>query len=135
MTDEYIAEAAQKAAEKAAEEAANPWLKRIGKWDQSLMKSLLSYNEDTSIIKVDTKDKGGLTILSSISVWIKNSISSLVMLISVWALLYVWIRLGMARWNPEEFKKAFTQLVYIIVGIFIISIAWAAVTLVAGLNL
>ena len=146
MTWEYVAAAAaevQKKAEEAAaakkakddEEAANPGLKRIGKWDKTLMESLLWYTSDTSIIELDSKDKWGFTILSSITVWLKDSISSLIMLVSIWAFLYVWIRLGMARWNPEEFKKALMQMIYIIVGIFIVTLAWAAVYLVAWLNI
>jgi len=125
----------QKLNDKVNNEAANPGLKRIAKWDESLMKSLLWYTEDNNILELDSKDKWGFSILSSFTVWLKNSISSLVMLISIGAFLYVWIRLGMARWNPEEFKKALVQLVYIIVGIFIITIAWAVVYLVAWLNI
>jgi hypothetical protein len=110
-------------------------LKRIAKWDESLMNSLLWYASDKSIIELDSKDKWGFTILSAIVVWFKDSLSSLIMLISVGAFLYVWIRLGIARWNPEEFKKALMQMVYIIWGIFIITLAWAAVYLVAWLNI
>jgi len=40
-----------------------------------------------------------------------------------------------ARGNPEEFKKALNTFIYAVVGIFIVSFAFAAVRLVAGLNL
>ena len=76
-----------------------------------------------------------LNVLQSIFIWIKDSLTSLVLLIAVWAFLFIWIRLGIARWNPEEFKKAVMQLVYAVIWIFVISLAWWIVVLVAWLNL
>lgn len=76
-----------------------------------------------------------LSMLDNIFIWIKDSLTWLIVLIAVWAFLFIWIRLAMARWNPEEFKKAINQLIYAIVWIFIVAFAWAAVTLVAWLNL
>jgi membrane-associated HD superfamily phosphohydrolase len=35
----------------------------------------------------------------------------------------------------NEFKKAWLQMVYAIVGIFVVGFAWAAVKLVSGLNI
>lgn len=101
------------------------WAKDVKKW-------LLNVSNDN--IVADNQDNG-LSVLSSITIWIKNSLSSLVMIIAVWVFLVLWARLAMARWNPEEFKKAVLQLVYAIVWIFIVAIAWAAVTLVAWINL
>jgi hypothetical protein len=40
-----------------------------------------------------------------------------------------------ARWNPEEFKKAITYLVYAIVWLILVSWAWLIVSLVSSLNL
>ncbi|MDP2090008.1 MAG: hypothetical protein Q8K30_00290 [Candidatus Gracilibacteria bacterium] len=80
-------------------------------------------------------DGDGLSMLDNIFIWIKDSLTGLIVLIAVGAFLFIGIRLAMARGNPEEFKKAINQLIYAIVGIFIVAFAWAAVTLVAGLNL
>ena len=101
-------------------------------WDTSIMESLIDSSKNTVI---NNNSNDGLTVLQSISVWIKNSLTGFVLMISVWAFLFVWIRLAVARWNPEEFKKAMSQFVYAIVWIFLVSIAWASVTLVAWLNL
>lgn len=73
--------------------------------------------------------------LDWISVWIVNSIDFLLPITAVWVLLFVGIRLALAQWNPEEFKKSWKQFIYAIVGIFIISFAWVAVKLVSGLNI
>jgi hypothetical protein len=59
----------------------------------------------------------------------------LLMLIALGVFLFIGIRLSVARWNPEEFKKAMMQFVYAVVWIFIVFVAWAAVKLVAGLNI
>jgi hypothetical protein len=66
---------------------------------------------------------------------VKNSISDLLMVISLGVFLYIGIRLGIARGNPEEFKKALMHFVYAVVGIFFVFVAWALVKLVAGLNI
>ena len=80
-------------------------------------------------------DDNWLYALDSIFVWIKDSLTWLIVLTAVWAFLFIWIRVAMARWNPEEFKKSIIQLVYVIVWIFVVSLAWAAVTLVSWLNI
>jgi hypothetical protein len=40
----------------------------------------------------------------------------------------------MARWNPEEFKKALMSFVYAVIGIFIVAVSRAVVKLVSSLN-
>lgn len=75
-----------------------------------------------------------LWVLQSIFIWIKTSLTGLLLIIAVWVFLFIWVRLGLARWNPEEFKKGIMQLVYAIVWIFIVAFAWAAVTLIAWLK-
>ncbi|MDD2870571.1 MAG: hypothetical protein PHS49_01150 [Candidatus Gracilibacteria bacterium] len=79
-------------------------------------------------------DDNGLSVLDSIFIWVKDSLTGLLFVAAVGVFLFIGIRVVMARGNPEEFKKSITQLIYAIVGIFLISLAWAAVTLVAGLN-
>ena len=101
-------------------------------WSDIIKEKLLWAPED-SILKIE--EENWLNVLQSIVIWVKDSLSGLLVLIAVGVFLFIWIRLGVARWNPEEFKKWIMQLVYAIVWIFIVSIAWAAVTLVAWLNL
>lgn len=73
--------------------------------------------------------------LDGIFTWISNSIESLLPIIAVGVFLFVGIRIALAKWNAEEFKKAWTQLAYAVIGIFVVWVAWAAVKLVAGLNI
>ncbi len=114
--------------------AANPWLKTLG--SSSTMDALLWITWKSSIINWDDNtEEGGFTTLTKLVIWFKDSLTWLVQLLAVWAFLFVWIRLGMARWNPEEFKKALQHMIYVIVWIFVISISWAAVVLVAWISI
>lgn len=81
-----------------------------------------------------TNFEQGFLFLDFVFVFIKESISSLLMLIALGVFLFIGIRLAVARGNPEEFKKALIHFVYAVVWIFIVSVAWAVVKLVAWLN-
>lgn len=116
---------------------ANPWLEAIqNKWNTDTMNALLWITDNKVLNWTDANSKDGwFTVLSKFTVWFKNTLTWLVQLIAVWALLFVWIRLAFARWNPEEFKKALVHMVYVIVWIFVIAVSWAAVVLVAWINI
>ena len=73
-------------------------------------------------------------ILDKILLYIKDKIFVFLMLITIWAFLYVWAKLIVARWNPEEFKKAILSFVYIVVWLFVVSAAWAIVKIVSWIN-
>ncbi len=73
--------------------------------------------------------------IDNISSWIVDSIDSLLPIAAVGVFLFVGIRIALAKWNPEEFKKAWMQFVYAVVWIFVISFSWAAVKLVTGFNI
>ena len=66
--------------------------------------------------------------------YVKESIFWLLALIAIWVFIFIWARLVMAKWNPEEFKKAIMQLIYAIVWLAIVAISWAAVKLISSLN-
>ena len=89
----------------------------------------------TSKIWVGSWDNAWEDQVYSIFAWIRDSMESLLPIVAVGVFLFVGIRIAMARWNPEEFKKAWMQMVYAVVGIFVVGFAWAAVKLVAGLNI
>jgi len=74
-------------------------------------------------------------MLAYISVWLKDSLTSFLVVIAIWVFLFIWIKLAMARWNSEEFHKAIKQLVYAVIWIFIVWFAWWAVVLISWLNL
>lgn len=90
------------------------------------------FGEKTVIDSVSTGN--WLSTLDNILKYFKNSIFDLLALLVIWAFVYIWAKLVVARWNPEEFKKALTYFIYIIVWIFLVSSAWAIVKLVSWLN-
>lgn len=102
-------------------------------WDKSTMNALLDITWENNIVESENTD--WFDMLTDLIKWFKNSLTWLMQLIAVWAFLFVWIRIAVARWNPEEFKKALKHMIYVIVWIFIVSIAWALVALVAWINL
>ena len=74
-------------------------------------------------------------ILDDLLAYVRDSIFGLLAMIAIWVFLYIGFKLVIARWNPEEFKKTLNMLIYAVIGIFIVSFAFAAVRLVAGLNI
>lgn len=103
-------------------------------WDSSIKDSLI-WISDSNVTWDYVEDDNWFFQLSLLLWWIKNWLTNIIILIAVWVFLFIGSRLAIARWNPEEFKKAMMQMVYAIVWIFIVSIAWALVALVAGINL
>ncbi len=101
-------------------------------WNPNIKNSLLEITDNNEIIESSNDD--WLMLVNDIFIWIKDSLTGLVMLISVWVFLYIWTKLVFARWKPEEFKKWMLHLVYAIIWIVVISLAWAVVTLVAWIN-
>lgn len=67
--------------------------------------------------------------------WARNLVLWLVMIITVWALVYTGIKLATSRWNPDEFKKTWMHLIYIIIWIFIIFASWWIVNLITKINI
>ncbi len=74
-------------------------------------------------------------LLNNLLKYIKNSLSYLLAVISIWVFLFIWWRLVVARWNPEEFKKALTHFIYAIVWIFVITASWLIVKLFTGIDI
>lgn len=102
-------------------------------WNKTIMESLFSITDKNSIVENDSKN--GLWVLANIFIWIKNTLTALISVVAVWVFLYIWAKLSLARWNPEEFSKAMSHLTYAIIWIAIASIAWAAVKLISWLNI
>ena len=98
----------------------------VSVWDSTIKNSLTDVS-DVNILEYSEDD--WLISLKWIFIAIKDSLQNLTMLLAIWAFLFIWIRLWMARWNPEEFKKWLMHLVYAIIWIFIITAAWAIVKL------
>ena len=104
-------------------------------WKEDIKKGLLE-QKNVILTGVDTlSDDWNLTIIDTIFKFVKDSISGLLSVFVIWVFLYMWMRLVLAQWNPEELKKTMIQFVYVIVWIFIISIAYAVVKLVSWLSI
>ena len=105
-------------------------------WETSIKDWLIWISEKNIITWTwSLENEDWITVLSWIVKWIKDTLMWLLVLVAVWAFLYIGIKLGVARWNPEEFKKAMMHLIYAVIWIFIISAAWAIVKLVAWINI
>jgi len=65
----------------------------------------------------------------------RDSIFALMAVVAIGMFLFIWGRLVVARWNPEEFKKAMMSFVYAAIGIFVVAFAWAIVKLVAWIDI
>lgn len=111
------------------------WVFWAGVQDQMLPQSEWDNGVVTSKIWNGTWNNSWEDQIDLILVWVRDSIDTLLPIIAVGVFLFTWIRIAMARWNAEEFKKAFMQMVYAVIGIFIVWFAWAAVKLIAGLNI
>lgn len=102
-------------------------------WDTTIREWLLK--QDWKILKnVDYVDKN-LSMLDVVLKYIKDSLNGLLMITVVWVFLYLWIKLVLARWNPEEFKKTMMHFVYVAIWIFTVSVAYAIVKMVSWINL
>ena len=74
-------------------------------------------------------------LLDAILEFIRDSLFSLLSLIAIGMFLFIWGRLLMARWNPEELSKALKSLVYAWVGLFVVAAAWAIVRFIAWIDI
>lgn len=67
--------------------------------------------------------------------YIKEVIVGLVPLIAIGTFLFIGARLFIAKWNPEEFKKALMHLVYVVIGLFFVVAAWAIISIISNVTL
>ncbi|USN58045.1 MAG: hypothetical protein H6767_06965 [Candidatus Peribacteria bacterium] len=74
-------------------------------------------------------------MLDQVFAYARDSIFGLLSLVAIAAFIYIGFRLISARGNPEEFKKVMLHLIYAGIGLFVISFAYAAVRLIAGINI
>lgn len=77
----------------------------------------------------------GEVYLDAVLLYVKDTIFMFMAVIAIGVFLFIWGKLVMARWNPEEFKKALQSFIYAAVGIFVVAFAWAIVKLVVGLDI
>lgn len=105
-------------------------------WEKTIQNWLIWISEKNIITWTwSLEDEDWITVASGIVKWLKDTLMWFLVLVAVWAFLYIGVKLAVARWNPEEFKKAMMHLVYAVIWVFIISAAWAIVKLVAWINI
>lgn len=101
----------------------------------SIKEWMLWTTEDWADNISDISRDDGLSMLSKIFRWAKDEIMAMVWILAVWVFIFIWIKIIMARWNPEEFKKSILHFVYAIIWVFFIFMAWWLVKLVSTLSL
>jgi len=79
--------------------------------------------------------QSGLSLIDYLLWFARDSIFAVMALLAIGMFLFIGGRLVVARWNPEEFKKALQSFIYAAVWIFLVAFAYAIVRLVAGLDI
>jgi len=102
-------------------------------WYAIVSKNAILPDNDT-LSEVISDTSGGGSIDAILAFW-KDTIFWILAVVATAAFVFIGAKLLMARWNPEEFKKAIMYLVYVIVWLVLITAAWLIVTLVSSLNL
>lgn len=75
------------------------------------------------------------SILWWLFAWFKTEIFSVIMVISIAVFIFIGIKFATSRWNPEEFKKAWLHMIYAVIWIFFVFMAWWLVKIVSSLSL
>jgi heme O synthase-like polyprenyltransferase len=99
------------------------------------IKNELLWATDSSLAWWDLNNDNWLTALWALFVWLKTELMAIVSVVAVAIFIFIGIKMATARWNPEEFKKAWLHFVYAIIWIFVVFMAYWAVTLISNLNL
>ena len=73
--------------------------------------------------------------IESLFSYTKTTIFDILALIVIWTFLFIGYKIVMARWKPEEFKKAFMMLIYAVLGLLFVSLSWVIVVFISGLKL
>lgn len=98
------------------------------------LKDDLLWNSESNISNLADGDNG-FDVLASLFAWFKDELTSVVAILAVWVFIFIGFRIIMARGNPEEFKKSFIQLLYAVLWVFLVYMAWGLVSLVSNLSL
>lgn len=84
-----------------------------------------------SILNVN--ERGSEWILVYVE-FFKDLLFNILWIVVVGAFIYVWYLFVTAQGKPEEFKKAWTHTIYIVIGIALVSASWWIVSLISGLD-
>ena len=99
------------------------------------IKDKLINSTDSNFAWWKLNDDNWLLSLWALFAWLKTELMAIVSVVAIAIFIYIGIKMATARWNPEEFKKAWLHFVYAIIWIFVVFMAYWAVTLISNLNL
>ena len=103
---------------------------------KEIKEGMISWLDDDIPVKDLAKNsKNSENFLINFFKTFKWYIFSLIMIISVSMLVWIGIRMASANWNPDEFKKAWKHLLYLIIWLFVVFISWGLVSLVSGISI
>ncbi len=100
--------------------------------DTTIVEGILTWIKPDNAAIVSDVWKDGI---SEIFVYTKSTIFDILALIVIGTFLFIGYKILMARWKPEEFKKAFMMLIYAILGLLFISLSWVIVIFISGLKI
>jgi len=103
-------------------------------WEDELREAIIP-NSANGVLTAGTAEESGTSFVDAVLLFARDTIFALMAVIAIWMFLFIGARLVIARWNPEEFKKAMLSFVYAAIGIFIVAAAWVMVRLIAGLDI
>lgn len=80
-------------------------------------------------------DWEGMDATNKLFEFVRDFLFNILWIVAVGVFIYFWFRLITAKWSPEDLKKTMLWLVYAIVWLAIIPLAWGIVKLIASLDL
>lgn len=104
-------------------------------WYANEIRDWLLWWTEENVWWSDINQESWLGSLSSFFSWLKSEMMAVVAVVSVAIFIYIWIKFATARWNPEEFKKAWMHFIYAVLWIFLVFMSLWIVTLVSNLDL
>ncbi len=103
--------------------------------DDSIKTKLLNWVSKNGTVITNVANTNWKKSINSLFVYWKETIFWVLALIVIWVFLYLWFKIIMARWKPEELKKAFLMLIYTIIWLLIVSLSWVLVAFITGLKI
>jgi len=90
-----------------------------------------------SIIVVDKipTDWSGLSFLDWILKILRDTTFWVLPTVAILVFLFIWMKLFLARWDQEEFKKSLMWFIYAAIGLTIVPMAWWIIYLITTLNI
>lgn len=110
----------------------NIWTSNSNSNNSSIKNEIInSLREDSSEVLNSTSTSWIWWFAASL----KNQIFSIVFIIAIAVIVWIWIKMASSRWKPEEFKKAWLHFIYLIIWLFFVFASWWIVKLVTKIDI